>query len=93
MNPSGKKEYASKTKTCYNCHDKGHFFKECPYENRELHGGRLATEIIQQTSVLMQEKIKGRDGLSEENLPSSGDGGPQHLVFLVDGSACRRLLL
>ena len=40
MNPSGKKEFASKTKTCYNCHDKNHFFKDCPYENRELHGGR-----------------------------------------------------
>ena len=40
-NPSRKKEFAIRTKTCYNCHDKHHFIKECPYENREQHGGRL----------------------------------------------------
>ena len=40
-NPSGSKEFAMKTKTCYNCHNKHHFIKDCPYENREHHGGRL----------------------------------------------------
>ena len=53
MNPSGKKEFASKTKTCYNCHDKGHFFKDCPYENRELHGGRL---VPKDHAKLIQKK-------------------------------------
>ena len=33
-NSSGKKELASKWKTCYNCHDKNHYIRECPYENR-----------------------------------------------------------
>ena len=40
-NPSGKKEFASKTKTYYNFHDKTHFIKDCPYENREQHDGGL----------------------------------------------------
>ena len=53
MNSSGKKEFASKTKTCYNYHDKGHFFKECPYENRELHGGRL---VPKDHAKLIQKK-------------------------------------
>ena len=46
-NPSGKKEFASKKKTCYNFHDKNHFIKDCPYENREQHGGRLVQKIMQ----------------------------------------------
>ena len=40
-NPSGKKEFANRIKTCYNCHNKHHFIKDCPYENREQNGGRL----------------------------------------------------
>ncbi|KAK1651998.1 hypothetical protein QYE76_069803 [Lolium multiflorum] len=28
-------------RSCYNCDDKRHFIAECPYENRELHNGRL----------------------------------------------------
>ncbi|KAK1677509.1 hypothetical protein QYE76_038357 [Lolium multiflorum] len=30
-----------RTRSCYNCDDKRHFIAECPYENRETHGGRL----------------------------------------------------
>ncbi|KAK1620500.1 hypothetical protein QYE76_026017 [Lolium multiflorum] len=30
-----------RTRSCYNCDDKRHFIAECPYENRENHGGRL----------------------------------------------------
>jgi hypothetical protein len=52
-NPSGKKEFASKTKTCFNCHHKYHFIKDCPYENREEHGGRL---IPKDQSKLVQKK-------------------------------------
>ena len=53
MNPSGKKEFASKTKTCYNCHDKNHFIKDYPYENREQHGGRL---VPKDYSKLIEKK-------------------------------------
>ena len=51
-NPSGKKEFATRTKTCYNCHDKHHFIKDCPYENREQHGGRL---VLKDHSKLIQK--------------------------------------
>ncbi|KAK1647292.1 hypothetical protein QYE76_065097 [Lolium multiflorum] len=39
-----KSEFTSmgpRTRSCYNCDDKRHFIAECPYENREAHGGRL----------------------------------------------------
>ena len=58
-NPSGKKEFASKTKTCYNCHNKNHFIRDCPYENREQHGGRLVqkdhTKMIQKKPALKKK--------------------------------------
>jgi hypothetical protein len=52
-NSSGKKELASRTKTCYNCHDKNHYIRECPYENREQNGGKL---IPKDHSKLIQKK-------------------------------------
>ncbi|KAK1632346.1 hypothetical protein QYE76_006661 [Lolium multiflorum] len=38
---SGFTNFGPKTRSCYNCDDKRHFIAECPYENRELHNGRL----------------------------------------------------
>ncbi|KAK1679271.1 hypothetical protein QYE76_040119 [Lolium multiflorum] len=38
---SGFTSFGPKTRSCYNCDDKRHFIAECPYENRELHNGRL----------------------------------------------------
>ncbi|KAK1665796.1 hypothetical protein QYE76_053955, partial [Lolium multiflorum] len=38
---SGFTIFGPKTRSCYNCDDKRHFIAECPYENRELHNGRL----------------------------------------------------
>ena len=52
-NSSGKKELASRTKTCYNCHDKNHYIRECPYENREQNGGKL---VPKDHSKLIQKK-------------------------------------
>ncbi|KAK1616241.1 hypothetical protein QYE76_021758 [Lolium multiflorum] len=40
-NKSGFTSLGPKTRSCYNCDDKRHFIAECPYENRETHGGRL----------------------------------------------------
>ena len=31
--------------------------------------------------------------MSEESLPFDGDGGPQHLVFLIGSASCRLILL
>jgi hypothetical protein len=30
-----------RARTCYNCGNQDHFIAECPYENREDHGGKL----------------------------------------------------
>jgi len=30
-----------KARTCFNCQDRHHFVRECPFENREDHGGKL----------------------------------------------------
>ncbi|KAK1681913.1 hypothetical protein QYE76_042761 [Lolium multiflorum] len=38
---SGFTSFGTKTRSCYNFDDKRHFIAECPYENRELHNGRL----------------------------------------------------
>ncbi|KAK1647576.1 hypothetical protein QYE76_065381 [Lolium multiflorum] len=38
---SGFTTLGPRTRSCYNCDDKRHFIAECPYENRETHGGRL----------------------------------------------------
>ncbi|KAK1605263.1 hypothetical protein QYE76_028936 [Lolium multiflorum] len=38
---SGFTSFGPKTRSCYNCDDKRHFIADCPYENRELHNGRL----------------------------------------------------
>ncbi|KAK1633022.1 hypothetical protein QYE76_007337 [Lolium multiflorum] len=40
-NKSGFTSFGPKTRSCYNCDNKHHFIAECPYENRELHNGRL----------------------------------------------------
>ncbi|KAK1614438.1 hypothetical protein QYE76_019955 [Lolium multiflorum] len=40
-NKSGFTSFGPKTRSCYNCDDKRHSIAECPYENRELHNGRL----------------------------------------------------
>ncbi|KAK1679732.1 hypothetical protein QYE76_040580, partial [Lolium multiflorum] len=40
-NKNGFTSFGPKTRSCYNCDDKRHFIAECPYENRELHNGRL----------------------------------------------------
>ncbi|KAK1585733.1 hypothetical protein QYE76_008277 [Lolium multiflorum] len=40
-NKSGFTSLGPRTRSCYNCDDKRHFIAECPYENRETHGGRL----------------------------------------------------
>jgi hypothetical protein len=38
---SGKKEGGQRVRSCYNCQDHYHFVAECPFENREHHGGKL----------------------------------------------------
>ena len=38
---SGRKEGGQRVRSCYNCQDKYHFVAECPFENREHHGGKL----------------------------------------------------
>ena len=40
-NSRGSTNSGPRTRSCYNCDDKRHFIIECPYENRELHNGRL----------------------------------------------------
>ncbi|KAK1697716.1 hypothetical protein QYE76_014413 [Lolium multiflorum] len=40
-NSRGSTNSGPRTRSCYNCNDKRHFIAECPYENRETHGGRL----------------------------------------------------
>ncbi|KAK1667563.1 hypothetical protein QYE76_055722 [Lolium multiflorum] len=40
-NSRGPSSSGPRTRSCYNCNDKRHFIAECPYENRETHGGRL----------------------------------------------------
>ncbi|KAK1618264.1 hypothetical protein QYE76_023781 [Lolium multiflorum] len=40
-NSRGPSSSGPRTRSCYNCNDKCHFIAECPYENRETHGGRL----------------------------------------------------
>ncbi|KAK1685598.1 hypothetical protein QYE76_046446 [Lolium multiflorum] len=40
-NSRGSSSSGPRTRSCYNCNDKHHFIDECPYENRETHGGRL----------------------------------------------------
>ena len=36
-----RKEGGPRVRSCYNCQDKYHFVAECPFENREHHGGEL----------------------------------------------------
>src|SRR5664279_4086102 len=38
---SGKKEGGPRVRSCYNCQNQFHFVAECPFENREDHGGKL----------------------------------------------------
>ena len=38
---SGYLEGSPKMKTCFNCQNQFHYVAECPYENREDHGGKL----------------------------------------------------
>lgn len=38
---SSGKDGGGKMRTCYNCQDRYHFVKDCPFENREEHGGKL----------------------------------------------------
>ncbi|KAK1650080.1 hypothetical protein QYE76_067885 [Lolium multiflorum] len=40
-NSRGPSSSGPRARSCYNCNDKRHFIAECPYENRETHGGRL----------------------------------------------------
>ena len=56
-NPGGKKEFSTKTETCDNCHDRNHFIKDCPYENRDQHGGRL---VPKEHSKLIQKNLLPR---------------------------------
>jgi len=39
--PSGPRPSGPRLRTCFNCGNSNHFKAECPYENREDHGGRL----------------------------------------------------
>ena len=39
--PSAPRPSGPRTRTCFNCGNANHFKAECPYENREDHGGRL----------------------------------------------------
>src|SRR5664279_5571725 len=41
---SGIKEGTPRVRSCFNCQEKYHFVAECPYENREDHGGRLISK-------------------------------------------------
>ena len=37
----GRKDGGQRVRSCYNCQDKYHFVADCPFENREHHGGKL----------------------------------------------------
>ena len=52
---SGYKEGNPKMKTCFNYQDRYHYVAECPYENREEHGGRL---ILKNASRLPSKKAR-----------------------------------
>jgi hypothetical protein len=47
------KDGGGKMRTCYNCQDRYHFVKDCPFENREEHGGKL---IRKETSKIVKKK-------------------------------------
>jgi hypothetical protein len=49
---SGYKEGNPKMKTCFNCQDKFHYVAQCPYENREEHGGRLILKEASRSSPM-----------------------------------------
>jgi len=38
---SGQRQSVLRVRTCYNCNNKNHFIADCPYENKEDHGGKL----------------------------------------------------
>ena len=42
---SGKKEGGQRVRSCYNCQYRYHFVAECPFENREHHGGKLVRKV------------------------------------------------
>ncbi|KAK1648595.1 hypothetical protein QYE76_066400 [Lolium multiflorum] len=44
---------APRFRTCYNCGNQDHFIAECPYENREDHGGKL---ILKDKSKVPRKK-------------------------------------
>src|SRR5664279_1510226 len=50
---SGFKEGAPRVRSCFNCQDKYHFIAECPYENREDHGGKF---ILKDKSKMTRKK-------------------------------------
>src|SRR5664279_3009220 len=50
---SGFKEGAPRVRSCFNCQDKYHFIAECPYENREDHGGKI---VLKDKSKMTRKK-------------------------------------
>ena len=39
-------------KTCFNCQDQFHYVAQCPYKNREEHGGRLILKEASRSSPM-----------------------------------------
>ena len=64
---SGYKEGNPKMKTCFNCQDRFHYVAECPYENREEHGGRL---ILKNASRLPSKKPIFKKNFPNKKSPS-----------------------
>ena len=54
-------------KTCVNCQDRYHYVAECPYENREEHGGRL---VLKNASKFPSKKPFFKKNLPNKKPPS-----------------------
>ena len=69
---SGKKEGGQRVRSCYNCQDRYHFVAECPFENREHHGGKLVRKV--------KPKIPNKKPFFKENATNKK---PQRMVLIA----------
>ncbi|KAK1686251.1 hypothetical protein QYE76_047099 [Lolium multiflorum] len=67
-NSSGFKSSGPRSRSCYNCGEKRHFIAECPYENRESHGGRLIPKDKSKDSKAPNKKFYNKG--KKNKMPS-----------------------